>query len=252
MREHYEKSEQSLQKVLERALESIRIEIENELRKDLPQAFIARLNATHKAGDYCFENGSSADSLKSSVDGLKDIADGVGARFVEQATRGVFKTAKGGALNGLDVAGSNLHKGVKTVGKAFGYKFKPWEAVGVAKNIGNAARFLGPAVGILGIAAEAHSQREEAKREQQKLDISRDIQKQFQDISSNIKFQIDEQRLEFEQRIYDDIQSLIEHERQGREFAISTASSNYKTLANIRHDLNAALADVKALATPIF
>ncbi len=81
------------------------------------------------------------------------------------------------------------------------------------------------------MAAEAYSQHEEAKREQQKLDISRDIQKQFQDISTNIKSQIDEQRLEFEQQIYDDIQSLIEHERQGREFTISTASGNYERLS---------------------
>ena len=252
VREHYEKSEQSLQRLLERAIESIRIEIESELQKDLPQAFIARLSATHKAGDYCFENGSSTDSIKSSVKGLKVIADGAGAKLFGQATREAFKTGTGGALRGIDVAGSNLHKGVKTVGKAFGYKFKPWEAVGVAKNLGNAARFIGPTVGIFSVVAEAYSQQQENKQEQQKLDISRDIQKQFQDISGNIKSQIDEQRLEFEAQIYDGIQSLIEHERQGREFTISAASSNYERLANIRHDLNAALIDVKALATPTF
>lgn len=252
VREHYEKSEQSLQRVLERAIESIRIEIESELQKDLPQAFIARLSATHRAGDYCFENGGSAGSIKSSVEGLKGIADGIGAKFVEQATRGAFKTAQGGVLRGLDVAGGNLHKSVKIVGKAFGYKFKPWQAVGVAKNLGNAARFLGPAVAIAGVAAEAYAQHEEGKKEREKLEISRDIQKQFQDIAVHIKAQIDEQRLEFEEEIYDYIKSLIESERQGREFSISTASSNYQTLANVRHDLNAALSDVKALATPTF
>lgn len=252
VREHYEKSEQSLQRVLKRAIESIRIEIENELQKDLPQAFIARLSATHRARDYCFENGRSADSIKLSVEGLKGIADGIGAKFFEQAKRGAFKTAQGGALRGIDVAGGNLQKGVKVVGKAFGYKFKPWQAVGVAKNLGNAARFLGPAVAIAGVAAEAYAQHEEGKQEQKKLEISRDIQKQFQDIAVNIKAQIDEQRLEFEEEIYDYIKSLIESERQGREFAISTASSNYQTLANVRHDLNAALIDVKALATPTF
>ena len=251
LREHYEKSERSLQSVLERAIESIRVEIEDELQKDLPQAFIARLSATHKAEDYRFEDRNSADTIKSSVEGLKGIAESIGAKFVEQATRETFKTGTGGVLRGIDVAGSNLHRFVKSAGKAVGYKFKPWEAVGAAKNLGNAARFAGPAAAFLGVAAEVYSQREEDKREQQKSDISRDIKKQFQDISSDIKSQIDEQRLEFEQQTYDDIQSLIEHERQGRELAISTASSKYKRLADIRHNLNAALADVRALAVPI-
>ena len=252
VREHYEQGEQSLQRVLERAIESIRIEIESELQKDLPQAFIARLSATHKAGDYYFENGSSAEGIKSAVKGLERIAKGVGAEFVDKvAVRGVLKTAKGGALRSLDVAGGNLHQFIKSAGKAVGYKFKPWEAVGMAKNFGNVARFVGPAMGLLSVATETYSQHEEAKREQQKLSISRDIQKQFQDIAVNIKSQIDEQRLEFEQQIYDDIHSLIDRERQGREFVISTASSNYKKLASIRHNLNAALVDVKALTTPI-
>lgn len=42
-------------------------------------------------------------------------------------------------LRGIDVAGGNLHRFVKSAGKAVGYKFKPWEAVGAAKNLGNAA-----------------------------------------------------------------------------------------------------------------
>ena len=108
VREHYEKGEQSLQEVLERAIESIRIEIEHELQKDLPQAFIARLSATHEAGDYYFENDNSAKGIKSAVKGLEEIAKEVGGRFGNQVMHG-----------------NNLHKFIRSAGKAVGYKFKP-------------------------------------------------------------------------------------------------------------------------------
>lgn len=249
--EHYEKAEQSLERMLERATESIRIEIEGVLQKDLPQAFIARLELARKTEDYSCEDSKSAESIKSAVRGFSEIADKVGSGFVNQATRKSLQIpGGGGALRGMDVAGGNVHKGVKMVGKAVGYRFKPWEAVGIAKNLGNAAKFLGPAAAIAGVAVEIHSQNEENKREQKNLDKRRGIQKQFQNISVDIKFKIAGQLLEFEQQIYDDIQSTIKAERQTRESSISTASSNYEALTSIRHKLNAALADVRTLAMP--
>ena len=62
VRTHYEKAERSLEAVLEQATESIRIEIESELKKDLPQTFVARLTPNHKAEDYTFKNGKSAEN----------------------------------------------------------------------------------------------------------------------------------------------------------------------------------------------
>ena len=249
VRTHYEKAERSLEALLERATESMRIEIESELKKDLTQAFIARLTPNHKAEDYTFKNGRSAETIRSSVKGLAKVADKAGATLLSQTTRETLKIPGGaGTFRSIDVVGGNLHKGIKAAGKLVGYKFKPWGAVGMAKNIGNAARFLGPAMGVAALAVELHSQNEERKHEQDKLNVRRDIQKQFQDISVDIKAQIAGQLSEFEQQMYDDIQSLIESEREAREFAISATSSNQTALTSIRQDLKAVLSSVKALA----
>ena len=249
VRTHYEKAERSLEALLEQATESIRIEIESELKKDLPQAFVARLTPSHKAGDYAFKSGRSAESIRSSVKGLSKVADKAGATLLSQATRETLKIPGGTeTFRSVDIVGGNLHKGVKAAGKLVGYKFKPWGAVGMAKNIGNAARFLGPAMAVAALAVELHSQNEERKHEQDKLNVRRDIQKQFQDVSVDIKKQIDGQLREFEQQMYDDIQSLIDSEREAREFVISANSSNQTALTSIRQDLKAALSSVKALA----
>ena len=180
--------------------------------------------------------------------GLSKIADKAGVTLLKEATRKTLKIPGGaGGLRGVDVVGGNLHNSVRQAGKFIGYKFKPWEAVGIAKNLGNAARFLGPAVAVVGLAAELHSQNEERKCEQEKINVRRDIQKQFQDLSVDIKSQIQGQLLEFEQQMYDDIQSLIDLAREDREFAISTNSSHQEALTSIRQDLNAALSSVKFL-----
>ncbi|MGM0931153.1 MAG: GTPase [Actinomycetota bacterium] len=58
-------------------------------------------------------------------------------------------------------AGSTGHKVVLTVGKAFGKKFKPWEAVRTANNIGKVAKVGGVAISIgleaYGVFAEERS-----------------------------------------------------------------------------------------------
>ena len=68
VRTHYEKAERSLERVLEQSMESIRIEIEGELKKDLPQAFVARLTSGHSSEEYAFKDGKSAEKIKSSVE----------------------------------------------------------------------------------------------------------------------------------------------------------------------------------------
>lgn len=249
VRERYERAEKDLQRVLEKAIESIRLEIESELNKDLPQAFIARLEAQYKAKDYDISDKGTAEQLKKSVGWLGDIAEKSGSTIFKQATRqGVFNTAvKGQTLKNLDVAGSQLHGTVKAVGKTFGYKFKSWEAVKVSKNIGNSAKFLGPAVALIGVASEGYAMYEENKREQSILNVRRDIQQQFQSTSNDLKMQIDGQLQEFEQQIYDDIQSTVAQARRENEMTTAKTSKSYQELMQIREVLMSALEDLKAI-----
>ena len=120
-------------------------------------------------------------------------------------------------LTNFDVIGTQTHRTVKTIGKTFGYKFKPWEAVKISKNIGNAAKFLGPAVALIGVVSEGYAIYEESKRDQKILNVRRNIQQQFQGVANDLKLQMNGQLQEFEQQIYDDIQSTISQARRENE-----------------------------------
>jgi len=249
VREHYEKAEKELQQVLEKAIDKIRHEIETELEKDLPQAFVARLRAQYIAEEHDVQNKGSAEQLRKSVGWLGEIAEKAGSTISSQTTReGILNTAiQGRPLTNLDVIGTPTVRTVKTIGKTFGYKFKPWEAVKISKNIGNAAKFLGPAVALIGVASEGYAIYEESKRDQKILNVRRNIQQQFQGVANDLKLQMNGQLQEFEQQIYDDIQSTISQARRENEIMTSNVNNTYQELSRIREVLISALEDLRAI-----
>jgi hypothetical protein len=248
VRECCERTEERLQKVLEEALESMRIEIENELHKDLPQAIIVQLQASYEANSEEIRNNQTIPLLKNSVAGLQEIANRTGANLLKSATRDVLKTSSDGhLLRAMDVAGGKLHETVKVVGKAVGYKFKPFEAVHIAKNIGNAAKFVGPAMALVSVAVEGYSMFAEHQRSEELTNLRRDIQNQFQKVANNISHEIDQQMLEFEKEIYDDIQVVISKEREQQNSKELNRSKDLSHLTSIRKVLDSALVDVMSL-----
>ena len=168
------------------------------------------------------------------------------------ATRGFAKTARQGFLRSMDVAGSGLHKSVLTVGKFVGFKFKPWQAVGIAKNIGNAAKFLGPAMALVSAGLEIHASRQEHQREKQMADVRRDITSQFQAIAKDLENQMEIQLWDFEKQVYGEIERQIASARHQEEEAIATSNTWVKQLAEIRKNFEVILRYItQATASPV-
>ncbi len=101
-------------------------------------------------------------------------------------------------LNTLNKAG--IHRTVKDVGHIFGYKFKPWEAVKIAKKVKVGGSVAGKAIGVAGIGASVylqwHEDMEEKKREKEMKknreelrslfnELAREIEKNFETLLSN-------------------------------------------------------------------
>ena len=136
----------------------------------------------------------------------------------------------------MNVAGSGLHQTVLTVGKFIGFKFKPWQAVGIAKNIGNAAKFLGPALAVVSIGVDCFQMHQEREREKQMADIRCDITSQFQKIGKDLENQIELQLWEFEQQVYGEIEKQIIAARKQEEQAIATSNTSVKQFLEIRNN----------------
>jgi ethanolamine utilization protein EutP (predicted NTPase) len=252
VRNHYEETGKALEREIEKAIQSIQHEVEAELQSNLTQAFIAQLNFN---GDVAAKNATvklKQQQVQGQVEWLQEIGQKVGAKIVKTATRETLKTAQTGQtfLRSADVVGSGLHWGVLKVGEIIGFKFKPWQAVGIAKNIGNAAMFLGPALAVFSVGMDLHAMHREREQERQMADIRRDIVSQFKAIAVDLEQQIEAQLREFESQVYGQLEKNIDEARQNTESAMAASHSELGQLAAIRRELEALIQEVQKIATP--
>ena len=252
VQKHYEKAETKLQEAVNVAVDDIQKEVEKVLEGDLVKSFVACLDKNQNISAQNLEAGMDVERLKSQVNWLKGIGETAGVNLTTLASRGFAKTAaEQGFLRSIDVAGSGLHQGVVAVGKFVGFKFKPWQAVGMAKNIGNAAKFLGPAVALVSVGVEILQMRQEHERERQMSDVRRDITSQFQSTAKDLENQIEIQLFEFEQQVYGQIEKKIAAARQNQEEVIYASNTWVKQLAEIRKDFDGIIQYItKAAANP--
>lgn len=250
VRKHYEKVGQAFENEIESAIQSIHSEVEAELQSNLTQAFIAQLNFNGKVPNHSPVNNFNKQQVQGQVAWLQKIGGQVGANITKAATKELAATAGQGFLRSVDVAGSSLHQGVYNIGKLIGFKFKPWQAVGIAKNIGNAAMFLGPALAVVSIGMDLHTMHKEREYEKKMADVRRDITSQFKSIAVDLEQQIEGQLQEFESQVYVQLERNIAEARQQTEAAMVASHAELGQIAAIRKDLEAIVLDVQRAAAP--
>lgn len=240
VQKHYEKAETKLQEAVNAAVEDIRQEVEEVLTSPLVKTFVTCLDRNQSISAQNIGSGINVEWIKNQVNLIQGIGETAGVnQLTTLATRSFANTAGQGFLRSIDVAGSGLHQGVLAVGKFVGFKFKPWQAVGIAKNIGNAAKWLGPIAAVASLGADLLQMQQEHQREQQMAEARRDITSQFQSIAKDIESQIQIQLWEFEKQVYGEIDKQIAAARHQQEEAIAASNKWVRQLAEIRKDFEA-------------
>ena len=155
-----------------------------------------------------------------------------GFDFTSNSAKGVNATAKNlGSTTGSSA--SSLHNGVKIVGKFFGVKFKPWQALNITKNIGNVARYLGPALAIIGIGMQIYDDIKQEELRTTMRDARADIRREFRKIAKDIEKQ-------FEEGILNTVEGI-----HGEEIENSQSTLNEITVGNQKN--NQHLKDLSSL-----
>ncbi len=232
---HYEKAEHALNDAIKSAIESIRLEVEAEFQSNLAQAFVARLNFNGQGPSHTPLNNSNKQQLQDQVGWLQEVATALALSFpVGQ-----------GFLKPMSVAGSGLHQGVYGLGKFMGYRFKPWQAVGIARDISNAAMVLGPALALVSVGLEYHAMQKEHEYERKMADVRRDIISQFKTIAVDLEQQIEGQLQEFESQVYVQLEENIAKARQETDLAMAASHAEIGQIAMIRQELTAIIREVQ-------
>jgi hypothetical protein len=93
VRKHYEKAGQTLENAIERAVQSIQLEVEAELQSNLTQAFVAQLNFNGKVAATNLTVNLKNQQVQGQVEWLQKIGYQVGAKITKAATREFTATA---------------------------------------------------------------------------------------------------------------------------------------------------------------
>ena len=83
-------------------------------------------------------------------------------------------------------AGTAMHEGILSAGKFFGIKFRPWEAVGLAKSAAVFGAVLSVAGVLLAIWGKFKSDEERRQKEQELQEAKEEIKAQYKENANNI------------------------------------------------------------------
>lgn len=236
IKQHYEQLGQNFERVANEAYSSLEKMLKEEFQSDLVKEFVAQLEFDQNLSRY--QNPSKIDRQRT-IEQIKSLQN-IGSQFGAQITKMASKNSAslgGGFLNVKNVAGSQLHKGVYDIGKFVGFKFKPWQAANIAKNIGNFAKVIGPAIAVLSIGVEIHNKIKEVEEEKKISEARQLIENDFYSFTSDLESQVNNQLREFETQLYSPIETDINNARKKTETENAKASLELQKLGDIRDTL---------------
>lgn len=134
------------------SIQALNEEIEKVLSSEEAYYFFKSISDSYK-GKIPFLPSRGFKEKKAQYESIVKIAEKITGGIVDFAVKDGVKVVKG-FLKNADVAGGKMHQVILKIGQKIGHKFKPWEAVKLAKIIGNIAKGIGVALGGLGIALD--------------------------------------------------------------------------------------------------
>jgi small GTP-binding protein len=245
---HCEKATEEIQREVETTQSSTKAAVTELFQGELFNAFEARLSANQNISVKSVTTSSDTAKLQRQVEVLKKISTNIGGEIRKLAVNS-GAVGSSGFLAASQVAGSNAHQIVYNVGKFIGFKFAPWGAVNIAKNIANAIPFIGAAASIASVFIEFKSMDEDKKQQQELLDARLNITSQFVSISKQLEDQSNEQLREFETQFFGDIEQQILEVRQSEEVDIKNSNHYFSELVDLRNEFQIILSDISKSAT---
>lgn len=130
----------------------------------------------------------------------------------------------GGLLKSASASGSNTNNLVKVIGKQIGFKFKPWQAVNIAKNIGNVAKVAGPLVGVTSLYIDYKDDQREQENDRKLLAIQNDVRNSYIEIGEDMYRELQSNTDEVNQNFFDNV--IVEIKKESENIIFENKSLN--------------------------
>ena len=199
-------SSEGLQPLIKESAERLQTEIDGVLESELATQFVASVERTELD-----RSATGADAA--SLQGWKTIKT-LGSEGSKQLVKMAGGELGGGLLAAGGAAGSQLHQLIYEGGKLIGYNFRPWEAVNLAKTVGNVAQVAGVLLSVVGLALEAVEFKREREREETEGRARLEVVDQFHSVADAAVRQFDRfLRDDVEPALFGHVEGLIDKAR---------------------------------------
>lgn len=176
-----------IEQVIESELSQLQNELDILMQSELAQVLLNQETINIKFNTEINLNSVDKERVKSGIDILNNFSN-----FAKGFTLNA-KAAEAGAKGLRAVSGSEAHKVIYSVGKFFGHKFKPHEAVKLAGKFGKIGSIIGKVTVALPFLAAGFEEWQEKKYAKKIKEERQKVRESYDDIASSIKSTFQEQ-----------------------------------------------------------
>jgi len=232
----------SLEEKFESVQEELNTELQNISNSELVQNYYAsqkiKINKTDNRGIVNKNDKSNIETLNSFFSTVKGSSTAiVNAATGAGAKAGPVLLTSGGA------AGSDIHRGVLAVGHFFGASFKPWQAVNIAKNIGNFAKILGPIAIAASVIIDVIDLEKAKKQEKEAQEARQNALASFSEQADSVVNQFKKQYNDYKKEVIGTKRKIIKDIRDKRTMSIKLTDKTAKELKSCIDDFKRLIAD---------
>lgn len=218
----------------EQNVEELNAEVEDVLSSDAAAYFFNSISENYTEKKTFFEKRESK-ITRAQFNSVKEVFESITGKTISAATKG--GVASGGFfIKATEASGSQIHTIVLNVGNKIGYKFKPWQAVNIAKNIGNVAKVLGPLASVAGLIFDIKETVDEDKHAKSVQAAQLEYRQMFIDIASDLELQYSNE-LSGMYDVYEQINTQLKDSRMAVQKLISNDNAMLAKLADLRNEL---------------
>lgn len=200
-------AQQQLEQRLDERNRELSAEMREVLSSELGQYYLGVIAAGRIDPEHPHQTDNA--TLRRNFDTLNEVLQKGSNGYLRLA--GVAGTT--GKAGALEIAGSSAHQGIYAIGKFFGYKFRPWEAVKLTRNIANVAKFVGPVLTLAGVLLDAYDLYMQQENERKLVAAQNQCATTFKEIASDIELQFQRQFEAYKAEVYNPALELIARRR---------------------------------------
>ena len=233
IKEFVENKNVEIEKILSAERSTLTDEIKDVLTSPLAEAYFGSVE----------EASSSLKGEQVKIINMDNIQKNMNAinMIVGRTSEGILKfsnTGVSGFVKATAASGGDLHKGLYSVGKFFGVKFKPWGAVNAAKNLTNIAKVAGPIMAAAGVVFEVVGHVKDEVNLKRVLDAKNECYSSLVSLSQEIEKAFQKQFKDYEEEAYGAIMKNIVTQREEAAARYDMSSEFHKAISQNIKKLN--------------